>query len=386
MVQNGSVPIPHLLIAALSAAAALALVITLATADGSRPTSRGVFRVIGKGFADPTYVTSAPTDPGTLYVVEQAGTIRTFRSGRIVGTFLDIRDRVKSGDEFGLLSMAFHPDYVHNHLFYVDYTDRDGDTRVVEFRASDGVADLSSARELLHVDQPYPNHKGGQLQFDRNGYLYVGMGDGGTNPANGPTGIGDPENRAQNLDSQLGKLLRIDPTRPGSSWEIVGYGLRNPWRFTFDRLTGNLWIGDVGAARFEEIDFRPRQLVGELADYGWSRYEGLSLYNPSVQLDPRGKLVRPLWVYTHVASTSPQPCGVIGGYVYRGRRVRSARGRYFFGDLCSGVVWSFRVGTRGRASGVSTLPRRVPNLSSFGEAANGELYALGLGGSLYALR
>ena len=383
---NGSVPISPRLRAAISAAAALALVVAATAADGSRPAPRGLFRLTGNGFVDPTYVTSAPTDPSTLYVVEQAGTIRTFRNGRITGTFLDIRDRVKSGGELGLLSIAFHPRYAQNRLFYVDYTDRDGDTRVVEFRASSGVADLSSARELLHVDQPYPNHKGGQLEFDRKGYLYVGLGDGGTNPANGPTGIGDPENRAQNLDSQLGKLLRIDPTRPGSSWQIVGYGLRNPWRFSFDRRTGNLWIGDVGAARFEEIDFRPRQLVGELANYGWSRFEGLSLYNPSVELDPQGKLVRPLWVYTHVASTSPQPCGVIGGYVYRGRRIRSARGRYFFGDLCSGVIWSFKVGKRGRASGVATLSRRVPNLSSFGEAANGELYALGLGGSLYALR
>jgi glucose/arabinose dehydrogenase len=282
--------------------------------------------------------------------------------------------------------MAFHPRYAQNHFFYVDYTDLDGNTRVVEFRSAGGVAVQASARELLLVGQPYPNHKGGQLQFDRQGRLYVGMGDGGTNPANGPTGIGDPENRAQDLGSQLGKLLRIDPTRPGSTWQMLGYGLRNPWRFSFDRVTGDLWIGDVGAARYEEIDFRPKALLSRRANYGWSRYEGRALYNQNVQLLPGDTLVWPVWVYAHDFATNPPPCGVIGGYVYRGYRIRAARGRYFFGDLCSGVIWSFKVGKRGRASRVSVVEGTVPNLSSFGEAANGDLYAVGLDGTLYALR
>src|SRR5262249_9570230 len=154
---------------------------------------------------------SAPGNAAVLYVVQQAGTIQTVQNGRVTGTFLDIRDRVRSGGELGLLSMAFNPRYQQNHPFYVDYTDRNPDTRVVEFRSDNGVAVPASARELLHVPQPYDNHKGGQLAFDRSGLLYVGLGDGGTNPANGPTGIGDPENRAQNLGSQLGKILRIDP-------------------------------------------------------------------------------------------------------------------------------------------------------------------------------
>jgi glucose/arabinose dehydrogenase len=332
------------------------------------------------------YVTSAPGNPGVLYVVEQGGTIRTVRNGRVTSTFLDIHDQVTSDGEHGLLSIAFHPQYARNHLFYVDYTDLKGDTRVVEFRAENGIADPSSARELLHVEQPYPNHKGGQLAFDRSGLLYVGLGDGGTNPANGPTGIGDPENRAQNLGSQLGKILRIDPTRPGATWQIVGYGLRNPWRFSFDRLTGNLWIGDVGAAGEEEVDFRPRALVGRIANYGWSRFEGRLLYNPQIRLNPAGALVRPVWVYRHDHSTFPAPCGVIGGYVYRGKRVRSARGRYFFGDLCSGVIWSFKVGKRGRAAPVSTVAGQVLNLSSFGEASDGTLYAVSLSGFLFTLR
>jgi glucose/arabinose dehydrogenase len=207
-----------------------------------------MFPRIASGFVNPTYITSAPGEPATLYVVEQAGTIRMVQKGRISGTFLDIHDRVKSGDEFGLLSVAFHPRYALNHLFYVDYTDLAGDTHVVEYAAPNGIADLSTARELLLVDQPYANHKGGQLQFDRAGYLYVGMGDGGTRADGTGASLGDPENRAQNLDSDLGKLLRIDPARADSAWQIVGMGLRNPWRFSFDRKTGDLWIGDVGAA------------------------------------------------------------------------------------------------------------------------------------------
>src|SRR5262249_29248940 len=154
--------------------------------------------------------------------------------------------------ELGLLSIVFHPRYAQNHLVYVDYTDLQGNTRVVEFSAPQGVVDRSSARELLRVEQPYANHKGGQLAFDRDGRLYVGMGDGGTHPANGQTGTGDPENRAQNPESRLGKLLRTDPSAAELTWETIGDGLRNPWRFSFDRRTGNLWLGDVGAARYEE--------------------------------------------------------------------------------------------------------------------------------------
>jgi glucose/arabinose dehydrogenase len=339
------------------------------------------FRPIASGFTDPVYVTTAPGDPSTLYVVEQVGTIQIVRGGRVAATFLDLRSQVLARDELGLLSMAFHPRYAQNHLFYVDYTDLNGDTHVVEYRADGGVAVPSSARELLFVDQPYPNHKGGQLEFDRKGFLYVGMGDGGTNPDNGPTGIGDPENRAQNPDSMLGKLLRIDPTTPGATWQIVGYGLRNPWRFSFDRLTGDLWIGDVGAARFEEIDHRPLAQLGVVANYGWSRLEGRSSYNPKIALGP-GRPVAPSWVYTHDYGN----CGVIGGYVYRGKRLPAARGRYVFGDLCTGSIWTLKVGKGGRLSGLASAGARIPNLSSFGEDGNGELYALSLNGVLYALR
>src|SRR2546428_9803249 len=243
---------------ALTAVAALAVGLWAGSASGEHG-ARAAFAPVVIGFDSPVYVTSAPGDPATLYVVEQPGTIKIVRDGSIAGTFLDIRDLVKSGGEQGLLSVAFHPQYATNHRFYVDYTDTRGDTRVVEFRSSNGVGRLSTARQILFVDQPYDNHNGGQLQFDRNGYPYAGMGDGGSG--------GDPENRAQNLQTRLGKLLRINPTRAGSAWQIVGFGLRNPWRFSFDRKTGNLWIGDVGPNAWGEVDYRNAARVRRLPDY-----------------------------------------------------------------------------------------------------------------------
>ena len=357
----------------------LGVALALAGGAGAAPRTHG-FVLVVSGLDNATYVTSAPGDASTLYVVEQRGTIRIVRGGRIVGTLLDISSQVLFDGERGLLSMAFHPRYVQNHLFYVDYTDRHGDTRVVEYRVSNGVADPASARELLFVAQPYANHKGGQLQFDRNGFLYVGMGDGGTDPSNGPTGIGDPQNHAQDPASRLGKLLRIDPTASGSTWQVVGDGLRNPWRFSFDRVTGDLWIGDVGAARREEIDRRPAAQIGTLANFGWSRFEGSLLYNPKIALGP-GALVKPSFEYDHTYGN----CTIIGGYVYRGRRIPALRGRYVFGDYCTGAVWTLKVGKGGRLSGYSALGPRIPLLTSFGEDGNGELWAVGNRG-LYALR
>jgi glucose/arabinose dehydrogenase len=351
----------------LAAVAALAVGLWV----GSASSGLAGFAPYASGFASPVYVTSAPGDPATLYVVEQPGTIKVVRSGSVTGTFLDIRSRIKSGGEQGLLSVAFHPQYATNHRFYVDYTDTSGDTRVVEFRSSNGVGNPASARQLLFVDQPYDNHNGGQLQFDGKGYLYVGMGDGGSG--------GDPENRAQNLKSRLGKLLRINPTRAGSAWQIVGYGLRNPWRFSFDRANGNLWIGDVGQNAWEEIDYRTAARVGSLANYGWSRFEGRATFDSHKPYLRKGDAISPVLVYSHSAG-----CSITGGYVYRGAAVPSARGRYFYGDYCSGTVWSFKAGN-GRLS-ASAVAGSIGNLSSFGEDGNGELYATSLDGSLYRLR
>lgn len=367
--------------------AAVAAALTLAgwagAAAGGRSAAPAIsFQPIVSGFTSPVDVTSAPGDASTLYVVEQAGRVETVRDGKITGTFLDIRNRVRLGEELGLLGIAFHPNYAQNHLFYIDYTDLQGDTHVAELSAQNGVADPASARDLLVVDQPYPNHKGGQLAFDAHGLLYVGMGDGGTNPASGDTSIGDPENRAQSPGSMLGKLLRIDPLQAGAAWQIVGMGLRNPWRFSFDRVTGDLWIGDVGAARYEEIDFRPKAKIGVLANYGWSRYEGTAIYNAKVAIPDKSRLVKPLLTYRHDSVA----CSVIGGHVYRGAKVPAARGRYFFADLCTGAISSFKVGPKGRASAVTALAGKIRSISSFGEDANGELYAVSLDGFLYELR
>jgi glucose/arabinose dehydrogenase len=327
-------------------------------------------RPFARGLSALTAIASTPAEPRRLYAVEQVGRIRYFVNGKLGGTFLDLRDRVVSGGEQGLLSIAFHPGYARNHRFYVNYTDKSGNTRVVEFRSRNGRGIKSTARQLLFVRQPYANHNGGDLQFDSSGLLYVGMGDGGS--------AGDPGNRAQNMNERLGKLLRIDPTRKGARWQIVGLGLRNPWRFSFDRATGDLYIGDVGQGEWEEIDYRARGDISSLANYGWRAFEGRARYS-NTALGP-GQLVAPLYVYSH----SEGGCSVTGGYVYRGRAVQSATGRYFFGDYCSGIVWSLRV-QDGRAVETRREPFRVSSLTSFGEDVAGELYFATGNGRIFKL-
>jgi glucose/arabinose dehydrogenase len=316
-----------------------------------------------------TAIASTRAEPRRLYAVEQVGRIRYFVNGRLGGTFLDISSRVLSGGEQGLLSVAFHPNYARNHRFYVNYTDRQGNTRVVEFRSRKGRAILSSARQLLFVRQPYANHNGGELQFDRNGLLYVGMGDGGSG--------GDPGNRAQTMSDQLGKLLRINPLRRGARWQIVGLGLRNPWRFSFDRANGDLYIADVGQGNWEEIDYRPRAQIGRLANYGWHVFEGRARYS-NTALGP-GQLVGPVQVYSH-----DEGCSVSGGYVYRGRAIPSAVGRYFYGDYCSGTIWSLRI-QGGRAVDVRREPFTANGLTSFGEDVAGNLYLATESGRIFKL-
>jgi glucose/arabinose dehydrogenase len=294
------------------------------------------------------------------------------RGGRIVGTFLDISKLVACCGEQGLLSMAFSPSYATNHLFYVSYTDVNGDSRVARYRSSHGRGVRSSGRILLAVDQPYANHNGGQLQFDKRGYLYTGFGDGGS--------AGDPEQHAQDMHSDLGKLLRSRTRTPDRQWRIVGLGLRNPWRFSFDTKTGNLWIGDVGQDTWEEVDFRAASKLGQLANYGWSRYEGDSVFDSVHKYSDVGQKKWPVVVYKHIDGQ----CSVTGGYVYRGSSVPTARGRYFYGDYCTGAVWSFRTGPYGRAS-KPVASGNVPALSSFGTNGHAELFALSLNGTLYKL-
>jgi glucose/arabinose dehydrogenase len=364
-----------LLIFAAKVAGAVALILFLVVERpflrSGQPSSGSNLRAYVSGFESPTFVAAAPGQPDRLYVVEQAGTIRYVHAGRIAATLLDIRSRVSNGGERGLLSVAFSPSYARNHLFYVDYTDRRGDTRVVEFRSRNDKAILSSARQLLFVDQPYPNHNGGQLQFGPDGLLYVGMGDGGSG--------GDPQNHAQNVADTLGKLLRIDPTKRSAEWQVVGYGLRNPWRFSFDRATGDLYIADVGQETWEEIDYRRHDRLDALANYGWRIYEGRARYTRGSPT-AAGDLVAPVSVYSH-----KQGCSVIGGYVYRGGRSPQSVGRYFFGDWCSGTIWSLRI-KGGRAVDLHKEPDRIGQLSSFGEGSDGTIYAVSVGnGRLYRL-
>jgi len=317
-----------------------------------------------------TAIASTPAEPKRLYAVQQVGRVKYLIDGRVRGTFLDIRDRITSGGEQGLLGLAFSPNYRSNHRFYVNYTDRQGNTRVVEFRSRNGRGIKSSARQLLFVRQPYANHNGGELQFDRNGLLYVGMGDGGS--------AGDPGNRAQNPRQRLGKLLRVNPLRRGARWQMIALGLRNPWRFSFDRANGDLYIGDVGQGNWEEIDYRPAASTGTLANYGWRTFEGRARFS-NTALGP-GQLVAPVFVYSHADNN----CSVTGGYVYRGRAVTAAVGRYFFGDYCSGFVWSLRI-ENGQATDVRREPFRVGSLTSFGEDASGELYMATGEGRIYKL-
>ena len=342
-------------------------------AVGSSERSALRLRLVASGLDSPTFLGAPRGQPGRLYVVEQPGMIRVLVNGRLRATpFLDIHNLVKSGGEQGLLSMAFHPHYAQNHRFYVDYTDTHGDTRVVEYRSDGNVALPDSARQLLFVRQPYSNHNGGQLQFGPDGRLYVGMGDGGSG--------GDPGNRAQNLSSRLGKLLRLNVDKPGAKWQIVGYGLRNPWRFSWDRVTHALYIGDVGQDRWEEVDVRTAAQQRVLNNYGWRVFEGRERYTPGQHVNSRGRLVFPIAVYGHENGN----CSISGGYVYRGRAVPAARGRYFYGDYCSGTIWSLRA-RNGKLVSKRREPFHVASLSSFGEDSSGELYAVSLEGRIYRL-
>jgi glucose/arabinose dehydrogenase len=343
-----------------------------ATTTGPAPTGPLRLRLerVAAGLAAPTHVASTPSEPTRLYVVEQGGTIRVLEGGEFLERpFLDISRRVRAGGEQGLLSVAFHPEYEENRLFYVNYTDTAGDTRVVEYVPGEGGSPPRRSRELLHVDQPYANHNGGQLAFGPDGRLYVGMGDGGS--------AGDPENRAQDLGDLLGKLLALDVDEGSTEWQIVGYGLRNPWRFSFDRETGDLWIGDVGQSGWEEIDWIPRSSRG-LENYGWDIFEGRHLYEDK-DLNRAGRLVTPVAEYSHDLG-----CSVTGGFPYRGDAIPAAGGRYFYGDFCSGRIWSLAL-RGGKARDVREHRFEVPSLASFGEDAAGELYLVSLDGEIFRL-
>lgn len=337
----------------------------------------------------PVHVTHAGDGSGRLFVVEKAGTIRIVTDGTVNPLpFLDLTPLVGSaGSEQGLLSVAFHPDYETNGYFYVNYTDLDGDTVVARYSvsANPDVADPNSDETILTLDQPAANHNGGLLLFGPDGYLYVGTGDGGS--------AGDPWGNAQNPDVLFGKMLRLDvdgaepytipPDNPFvddpmARDEVWALGLRNPWRYSFDRTTNDLWIGDVGQGAWEEVDLQPAGSPGG-ENYGWDVMEGTHCFEPSVGCDRSG-LTLPVVEYGHTGGN----CSVTGGYVYRGAAFPSLAGVYFFGDYCSGRIWS--LSREGDSDWTMTEVLDTDHqISSFGEDEAGELYLTDLDGGLYRL-
>jgi glucose/arabinose dehydrogenase len=341
----------------------------VATVAGSASGAESAFRktVFARGFDDPVLLTHAPGEPKTVYVVEQPGRVIRLRGARRT-VFLDIRGDVTYGGEQGLLGLAFDPGYSRNRRFYVAYTSDSGHNTVVRYRANGARAVASTRTVLLEVRDPYGNHNGGHLAFGPDGLLYTTIGDGGSG--------GDPEDRSQDMSSQFGKLLTLDPARPAAGWDIAALGLRNAWRFSFDRATGDLYLGDVGQGSREEVDFTPRDSPG-LENYGWNRFEGSQRYDE--RSPGPGRLVFPVAEYGRGAG-----CTVVGGYVYRGSARPAERGRYVYGDYCSGTVWSFRIAS-GETTDRRREPFRVSSLSSFGENAQGELFAISLGGTIFRI-
>ena len=325
----------------------------------------------------PLFVGAAPGDDTRLYVVEQSGRIRLVKDGTLAPTpFLDLSRTISSGGERGLLGLAFHPQYVTTGRFFVNYTDTAGNTVIAEYRraADPDVAEPTATRVFFTVTQPFANHNGGMLAFGPDGLLYIGLGDGGSG--------GDPMNNGQRLDTKLGKILRIDvdayPTPPsgnvgGGDPDVWDFGLRNPFRFSFDRGTGDLYIADVGQDRFEEIDFEPRA-TGK-RNYGWRITEGTHCFDPPSGCNLTG-ITLPVAEYGH-----DEGCAVIGGYVYRGARIPGFVGRYLYADFCSNRIWSFvRDGAR-LTSQVELTDDLDPThalggITSFGEDAAGELYVV----------
>lgn len=355
---------------------ALAL-LTCGTAAGPPATTGNLLlEPVATGLANPLYLTAPPGDVQRLFIAEQPGRIRIVQNGTLLlAPFLDITDRVASGGEEGLLSVAFHPNYSTNHYFYVDYTHTNaaGDTLYTLIEryttsADSNVADSTTHKLILRIVQPYSNHNGGLVMFGPDGMLYIGMGDGGSG--------GDPQNRAQNPDSLLGKLLRVDVDAGGAP-EIWALGLRNPWRFAFDPPRGLLYIADVGQNLWEEVDVQLASLGG--LNYGWRIMEGAHCYQPNPC--SQAGLVPPALEYDH-----SNGCSIIGGFVYRGARSPALAGRYFYSDYCSGWIRSFTYAAGAVAQRVSwTLNASLGNVLSFGQDAAGELYVLSVSGTVYRI-
>lgn len=344
-------------------------------ADGAIP--RIALRELTNGLRNPVHITHAGDGPGRLFVTEQEGRIRIVENGRLRDApFLDLSERVSSGGEKGLLSIAFHPRYTENGRFYVNYTTRERGlhTIIAEFtRGNRDVADARSERILLRIEQPYGNHNGGQLAFGPDGYLYIGMGDGGA--------ANDPLDHGQRPQTLLGALLRIDVDarsgalpygvpadnpfvgRPGYRGEIWAYGLRNPWRFSFDSATGRLYLADVGQDAEEEID-----IIRKGGNYGWNIMEGM-ICTPAIDRScDKSRFEPPIFIYSH-----PEGFSITGGFVYRGTMIPGLCGVYLYADYVTERIWGLRYDGRGVRL-QRELARAHAAVSSFGEDQAGELY------------
>ena len=342
---------------------------------------------VASGIAGPADIQNAGDGSGRIFLVQQSGVIRILKNGAVLATpFLDIHTKTTGDGERGLLGLAFPPGFAQKQRFYVDYTDLNGNTVIAQYRVSANadVADLASEIVLLRITQPFANHNGGQVRFGPDGYLYIAMGDGGS--------AGDPMHNGQNLGTLLGKLLRTDvesspgqvripPDNPfanmaGARGEIWAYGLRNPWRFSFDRATSDLWIGDVGQDAYEEIDLQPASSHGG-ENYGWNRMEGLHCYTAGCSMDG---ITLPVAEYPHVEAA----CSITGGFRYRGRLSPGLRGTYFYGDYCNGRIWGLE--WNGTAWTSRLLLASGFTLTTFGEDEAGELFVGNAGtGAIYRI-
>lgn len=335
------------------------------------------WKIVASGFTRPLDIQSAGDGSGRLFIIEQPGLIRILHNDQLrQAPFLDITDRVNdNGNEQGLLGLAFHPHFADNGFFYVNFTREDGTTVIARFTASGDTADPNSEVRLLEVEQPFPNHNGGGLAFGPDGFLYIALGDGGSG--------GDPQGNGQNLEKLLGKILRVDvnggelyaiPADNPFGNEVYFYGLRNPWRFSFDSKTGDLWIGDVGQGQWEEINHVPAGSGGGI-NFGWNRYEGMHDYTSGDQPD---NYQPPNFEYSH-----SDGCSVTGGYVYRGG-MPEWQGVYFYGDYCTGKVWGALRGPDGTLVS-SLLFGTGVQITSFGVDESGEVYLADQNGSILRL-
>jgi glucose/arabinose dehydrogenase len=354
---------------------AIALLVALTVAGcaggssgGAPDEATGPVRLVkvAGGFDLPVAAEFVPGHAQVMYVVEKTGRILPVRDGTVAGpVMLDLRGRVALANEQGLLGLAFHPRYPADNRIFVNYTNLDGDSRVVSYQVVDGRAVPASARTLIALAQPAANHNGGDLEFGPDGLLYIGFGDGGGDGA-----------IAQDRGSLLGKMLRLDVDTPGAEPQIYAVGLRNPWRYSFDRRTGELWIGDVGQSSWEEVDRLPADAPPG-ANFGWSRYEGRDGYDQDVAIADPSRLVEPVHQYDH-----SRGCSITGGYRYRGNGVPQLDGRYLFADFCAGRLMALDP-ANGRAA---SLPvPAVEALSAFGEDPAGELYVVSMAGPVYRI-